>query len=80
MRLDRRPETRTQWQTAIEQRATAGDFSLAPHKTEQSAFFPDRLLSASFAAWCLQRCVAFANEFYNRLGPVPPYQGILKLI
>ena len=74
------PVSRTSWQAQLEAEANSGGFSLAAHRDETHAFFPDRLLSASFSDWCLRRCVEFSDDFYSRLGTASPYGDATKLI
>jgi hypothetical protein len=73
-------ESRTWWQSSLESISGSGGFTYSPFTDSESAFFPSRLLSASFADWCLRRCVAFADGFYDRLGPTPPYDGVRRWI
>jgi len=55
-------------------------FELNPFKFyENSAFFPDRVLSYSCANWSLKTSIQFTIEFYNRLQLPYPNSDLLEL-
>jgi hypothetical protein len=62
----------TDWEKELKALVAAGDFEKTPTShprgVEQRAFFPDQLLSASFAHWCIRTAIELHDEFLKRLG------------
>lgn len=55
-------------------------FAKPPFVADGSVFFPHRCLSSACARWAVDRCVAFHDDFYSRLGipsPLDPYRELL---
>jgi len=51
-------------------------FSHNPFTGAGNPFFPDKCLGHGCAAWVWKAALAFADEFFHRLGVTPVYDGI----
>lgn len=60
------------WERELRALAEAGTFRRTPTShpqgLEERAFFPDQLLSSSFAHWCIRTAIGLHDEFRKRLG------------
>jgi hypothetical protein len=46
-----------------------------PFTNQGNPFFPDRCLSHGYTVWAWETALAFCDEFFQRLGVKPPYDG-----
>jgi hypothetical protein len=57
--------------------ALEGLFPLNPFTSPGNAFFPHKCISAGCARWAIDHTVAFADEFFGRMGLERPYANVL---
>ncbi|NBM18819.1 hypothetical protein [Streptomyces sp. GC420] len=75
---------RPEWRTAgarpgdywIAQELEPLDLALHPFTTPHNPFFPDRCLGHSLASWAWETSLAFAEEFFTRVGVEPAYADL----
>ncbi|WP_087863767.1 hypothetical protein [Comamonas thiooxydans] len=53
----------------------AGKFPTNPLVKQGNPFYPDKLLGAGCAEWAVKSSLAFADEFFARLGTLSKYAG-----
>lgn len=56
--------------------ALQGKFELNPLADESDPYFPDKTLSHGCTEWCIGTVVEFTDEFFKRLGLIPPYRTL----
>ena len=55
-------------------------FDLNPYTGDGNPFFPDQCQSRGCAEWSVKKTLAFAGEFFERLGVDRPYEPMLDYI
>ena len=53
-----------------------GKFMENSYTGKDNPFFPDKCLSSGCASWAINSCVDFTDEFFIKMGIIPPYQRI----
>lgn len=53
-----------------------GKFLENSYTGKDNPFFPDKCLSSSCASWAINSCISFTDEFFIKMGIIPPYQRI----
>ena len=57
-----------------------GKFPTSPLVGGNSPFFPNKCLSYGCARWTVESSIAYADEFYNKLGATAPYEHIRQYL
>lgn len=53
-----------------------GKFVENSYTGKDNPFFPDKCLSTGCASWAISSCISFTDEFFIKMGIIPPYQRI----
>ena len=61
----------------LEKRLSDKNFALSPFYNDKgNPFFPDKCLSYGCSKWAIEACLAFTDDFFERLAVTAPYDHI----